>query len=41
VANWFYGAFIITVALLHLVNSAEIPVSWASPTPPMRACRTP
>ena len=27
VANWFYGAFIITVALLHLVNSAEIPVS--------------
>ena len=27
VANWFYGAFIITVALLHLVNSAEIPVT--------------
>jgi len=27
VANWFYGAFIIAVALLHLVNSAEIPVS--------------
>jgi cytochrome c oxidase cbb3-type subunit 1 len=27
VANWFYGAFILTVALLHLVNSAEIPVS--------------
>ncbi len=26
VANWFYGAFIIAVALLHLVNSAEIPV---------------
>ena len=27
VANWFYGAFIIVVALLHLVNSAAIPVS--------------
>ena len=27
VANWFYGGFILTVALLHLVNSAEIPVS--------------
>ncbi len=27
VANWFFGAFILTVALLHLVNSAEIPVS--------------
>jgi cytochrome c oxidase cbb3-type subunit I len=28
VANWFFGAFILTVALLHLVNSAEIPVSF-------------
>jgi cytochrome c oxidase cbb3-type subunit 1 len=27
VANWFYGAFIITVAILHLVNSAAIPVT--------------
>lgn len=27
VANWFYGAFIIAVAVLHIVNSAEIPVS--------------
>ena len=26
VANWFYGAFIIAVALLHIVNSAEMPV---------------
>ena len=26
VANWFFGAFILAVALLHLVNSAEIPV---------------
>jgi len=27
VANWFYGAFILTIAVLHLVNNAEIPVS--------------
>ncbi|MBI5784746.1 MAG: cytochrome-c oxidase, cbb3-type subunit I [Rhodocyclales bacterium] len=26
VSNWFFGAMIIAVALLHLVNSAEIPV---------------
>ncbi|RZO86899.1 MAG: cytochrome-c oxidase, cbb3-type subunit I [Oceanococcus sp.] len=25
VANWFYGAFILTVAVLHIVNSAAIP----------------
>ncbi|AXS79137.1 cytochrome-c oxidase, cbb3-type subunit I [Dechloromonas sp. HYN0024] len=27
VANWFFGAMILTVALLHLVNSAAMPVS--------------
>ena len=27
VANWFFGGFILTVALLHLVNSAAVPVS--------------
>ncbi|MEH6616849.1 MAG: cytochrome-c oxidase, cbb3-type subunit I [Porticoccus sp.] len=27
VANWFFGAFIIAVAVLHLVNSAAIPVT--------------
>ncbi|MBB5020390.1 cytochrome c oxidase cbb3-type subunit 1 [Chitinivorax tropicus] len=27
VANWFYGGFILTVALLHVVNSMAIPVS--------------
>jgi cytochrome c oxidase cbb3-type subunit 1 len=27
VANWFFAAFILTVAVLHIVNSAEIPVS--------------
>jgi len=26
VANWFYLAFIVTVALLHLVNNASVPV---------------
>ncbi|CUH88121.1 hypothetical protein PH5382_02053 [Phaeobacter sp. CECT 5382] len=31
VANWFYLAFIVTVAMLHLVNNATIPVSiWGS-----------
>ncbi|MDH5432772.1 MAG: cytochrome-c oxidase, cbb3-type subunit I [Gammaproteobacteria bacterium] len=27
VANWFYGAFILTVAVLHIVNSAAVPIS--------------
>ncbi len=27
VANWFFGSFIITVALLHIVNSMAMPVS--------------
>jgi cytochrome c oxidase cbb3-type subunit 1 len=31
VANWFFGAFILTVALLHLVNSAATPATfWKS-----------
>ncbi|MDH5286204.1 MAG: cytochrome-c oxidase, cbb3-type subunit I [Betaproteobacteria bacterium] len=31
VANWFFGAFILTVALLHVVNSAAMPVTfWKS-----------
>ncbi|MDY0029419.1 MAG: cytochrome-c oxidase, cbb3-type subunit I [Pseudobdellovibrionaceae bacterium] len=30
VANWFYLAFIITVAVLHLGNNIEIPVSLTS-----------
>ena len=28
VANWFYLAFIITVAMLHIVNNLSLPVSW-------------
>jgi len=27
VANWFFGAFILTVAILHIVNSLEVPVA--------------
>jgi len=31
VANWFFGGFILTVALLHIVNSAAIPATlWKS-----------
>jgi cytochrome c oxidase cbb3-type subunit 1 len=31
VANWFFGAFILTVALLHIVNSAAVPATlWKS-----------
>jgi cytochrome c oxidase cbb3-type subunit 1 len=31
VANWFFGAFILTVALLHIVNSMALPVTlWKS-----------
>ncbi len=28
VANWFFGAFIIQIAFLHIGNSLAIPVSW-------------
>ena len=27
VGNWFFGAFILTVAILHLVNNLEVPVT--------------
>ena len=31
VGNWFFGAFIVTVAILHIVNSLEMPVTfWKS-----------
>jgi len=31
VANWFFGAFILTVAVLHIVNSAAVPATfWKS-----------
>ncbi|MCJ8169175.1 cytochrome-c oxidase, cbb3-type subunit I [Atopomonas sediminilitoris] len=28
VGNWFFGGFILTVALLHIVNSAALPVDY-------------
>ncbi len=28
VANWFFGAYILTIALLHIVNAAVLPVSF-------------
>tara|TARA_R110000868_G_scaffold218576_2_gene469360 strand:- start:282317 stop:283762 length:1446 start_codon:yes stop_codon:yes gene_type:complete len=31
VANWFYLAFIATIAVLHLVNNVAVPVSLTSP----------
>ena len=31
VANWFFGAYIITIAFLHIINNLEVPVSaWKS-----------
>jgi cytochrome c oxidase cbb3-type subunit 1 len=30
VANWFYLAFIVTIAMLHVVNNLAVPVSWLS-----------
>jgi cytochrome c oxidase cbb3-type subunit 1 len=31
VANWFYAAFILTIAMLHIFNNLEVPVSmWKS-----------
>ena len=28
VANWFFAAFILAIAMLHVVNSLAIPVTW-------------
>ena len=28
VGNWFFGAFILVIAILHVVNHLSIPVSW-------------
>jgi cytochrome c oxidase cbb3-type subunit 1 len=27
VANWFFGAYIVTIALLHVVNNIELPIA--------------
>jgi len=31
VANWFYLAFIVTIAMLHIGNNLAVPVSWFGP----------
>ncbi|WP_375195633.1 cytochrome-c oxidase, cbb3-type subunit I [Sphingobium sp.] len=28
VANWFYLSFILTIAMLHIVNNLSVPVNW-------------
>ncbi|WP_028357899.1 cytochrome-c oxidase, cbb3-type subunit I [Brackiella oedipodis] len=28
VANWFYGSYILTIAILHIFNNLELPWSW-------------
>ncbi|MFC3608851.1 cbb3-type cytochrome c oxidase subunit I, partial [Stutzerimonas tarimensis] len=28
VGNWFFGAFILVTAMLHIVNNLQIPVGW-------------
>src|SRR3546814_14717946 len=28
VANWFFGSYILTIAVLHIFNNLEMPVSW-------------
>jgi cytochrome c oxidase cbb3-type subunit 1 len=33
VANWFYLAFIVTIAVLHITNNLTIPVSIYAPSP--------
>ena len=33
VANWFYAAFIITIALLHIVNNLSLPVTMTKSYP--------
>ena len=33
VANWFFAAYIITIAILHIVNSAAVPVTWTKSYP--------
>ena len=33
VANWFFAAYIITIAVLHIVNSAAVPVTWTKSYP--------
>lgn len=33
VANWFYGAFILTIAVLHIVNNLSVPITLGKSYP--------
>jgi cbb3-type cytochrome oxidase subunit 1 len=39
VANWFYLAFIVTIAMLHVVNNLAIPVSLPGREELLGLCR--
>ncbi len=41
-ANWFYLAFIVTIAMLHIVNNLAVPVSFTGTKSysSFPACRT-
>jgi cbb3-type cytochrome oxidase subunit 1 len=41
VGNWFFGAFILTVAMLHIVNNLELPVSLTKSYSVYAGARTP
>jgi len=33
VANWFFGAYILTIAVLHIVNNLSMPATWVHSYP--------
>ena len=33
VVCWYYGAFIIAVALMHIINNLAVPISWTRSIP--------
>ncbi len=39
VGNWFYGAFILVTAMLHIVNHMSLPVSWFKSSMPRNRLR--
>jgi cbb3-type cytochrome oxidase subunit 1 len=40
VANWFYGAFILTIAVLHIFNNLSIPeLTKSYPSTPASSTR--
>ena len=41
VANWFFGSYIPTIAILHIFNNLEVPVSMWKSYSAYAGCRTP